>query len=136
MALEHILAAIEGDADDAVAAVRREAKRARKQLQASAEEDRIRAIEEVHAAAHQKSEAATRAIAQEGERQLLERRLAWRRQEVESLLEGLAHELAALRHDPPRHEQLSQHLAREALAALPDATVARIDPRDETLLQP
>jgi vacuolar-type H+-ATPase subunit E/Vma4 len=130
--LENLLASIEAEA-------KQENERLEAKSRAEAEEILARAREEAQAVREEvlpPREAEARA---EAERRTARARLeaakvvqAAREEALERLLDEVRSRLAA-RRDTPGYRAAFRTLLREGLAALPDARVLRVDPRDEEL---
>ncbi len=132
MAIDDILAAIRSDAEREIALVRRAAAKTRRAIAAAAEdaarrvegEARARADEEAVREAEREERALRRAL--EGEHRALRERV------FASLFEELDVRLAAAR-ERGDYAILLRRLWADALAALPTARRAHVDPRDREL---
>lgn len=130
MPLEDLLNAIEADANEEGARLESESRAKAEAILAEA--GAARAREEVlraHAPATT-NEANRRVALARLEASRLEREA---REEAFSLLIDEAHSRLAAARDEPGYSDTLHTLMREALAALPDATTARVNPLDETL---
>lgn len=132
MPLKDLLNAIEADANEEGARLENESRGEAETILAEAEAGAVRAREEVlraHAPATT-NEANRRVALARLEASRLEREA---REEAFSLLVDEARSRLAAVRDEPGYRDTLRALMREALAALPDAATAHVNPLDETL---
>lgn len=134
MALEDILEAIEAEADGRVASIITEAEATAAAVLTQARADAAELRERLSRSRDGAAGVAGRRILSHAHLEAARQRRAAREELYQSALEGGRRRLAAVR-DGPGYDLVLGGLFDEAVAVLPDATVARVDPRDTATLR-
>jgi V/A-type H+-transporting ATPase subunit E len=134
MALEDILATIRKEAKAARKRIREEAKETCASIAERAEREAVEAHDAAVAAEEDRIAREARDVVRAAEGEADRRLRAARERVMRAVLDELEERLASFR-DGPRHSEILRRLLNEALAALPSATMIRVDPRDVELVK-